>query len=133
MSLTREAALAALEHIKHPDLNRPIGELGMLQDVQVDDAGKVSLKLVLTSPASSLKERMFSEVTAALNRAGASAVELTSDVRVIGRDITSEDPVPEVKNIILVMSGKSGVGKSTVAANLTMALSRSCMHVGRLD
>jgi ATP-binding protein involved in chromosome partitioning len=54
-------------------------------------------------------------------------------VQVVGRDITSEDPIPEVRNVVLVMSGKGGVGKSTVAANLTMALHRSGMRVGLLD
>ena len=49
------------------------------------------------------------------------------------REITSEDPLPGVKNLVLVMSGKGGVGKSTVAANLTMALARQGMRVGLLD
>ena len=49
------------------------------------------------------------------------------------REITSEDPLPGVKNVVLVMSGKGGVGKSTVAANLTMSLARQGMRVGLLD
>src|SRR5262245_58970635 len=122
MALTREAVLEALAHVKHPDLGKPLTELGMVQGVEVGESDKVSLLLVLTWPAASLKERLSAEVTAALSQAGASSVDLSSEVGVIGRDITSEDPVPDVKNIVLVMSGKGGVGKSTVAANLTMAL-----------
>ena len=133
MALSEHAALEALGQVKHPDLHKSIVELNMTQDVRIDEAGKVSLTVVLTSPATSLKERIFGEVRTVLTRAGASAVDLQPEVRVLGRDITSEDPIPDVKNIVLVMSGKGGVGKSTVAANLTMALHRSGMRTGLLD
>lgn len=133
MSITREAALHALGHVQHPDLHRSVTDLNMVQDLAVDGEGKVSLMLLLTSPASSLKERLIGEVKGALTKAGAASTEISSEVRVVGRDITSEDPIPDVKNIILVMSGKGGVGKSTVAANLTMALHRAGMRVGLLD
>ena len=130
MSLTSETALTALSSVKHPDLHRSLTELNLVRDLQGRRRGKVSLTLVLTSPSSSLKERLVREVTAALTEGGASGVQITEEVTVIGRDITSEDPIPDVKNIILVMSGKGGVGKSTVAANLTLALQRSGMRVG---
>jgi ATP-binding protein involved in chromosome partitioning len=133
MSFTREAAIEALSHIKHPDLHKSLFDLNLVRDLVVDETGKVSLAVTLTSHSASLKERILDEVRAELTRAGASSVELSSEVRVTGRDITSEDPVPDVKNIVLVMSGKGGVGKSTVAANLTMALHRSGMRVGLLD
>ena len=92
--------------------------------------GKVGLTLVLTSAATAQKELLVTEVTRALTQAGASGVEIKSEVRVIARDITSEDPIPGVKNIVLVMSGKGGVGKSTVAANLTMSLHRAGLRRG---
>jgi len=133
MAFTQEAALEALAHVKHPDLHKSVVELNMVRDVRVDEAGKATLTVILTSPAQSLKERLFADVEGALTRAGATSVALSSEVRIIGRDITSEDPIPEVKNIILVMSGKGGVGKSTVAANLTMALHRTGMRIGLLD
>jgi ATP-binding protein involved in chromosome partitioning len=133
MALTLEAAQQALGKVDHPDLHRPLTELNLVDNIVVDPAGKVSLTLVLTSPASSLKDRLVAEIEAALTHAGATAVAVATEVRVVGRDITSEDPVPDVKNIVLVMSGKGGVGKSTVAANLTMALHRAGMRVGLLD
>src|SRR5689334_20582472 len=133
MSFTRESALEALAKVQHPDLHQSLPELNLVDDVAVDASGKASLRLILTSPGSALKERLVGEVTGALTRAGATSVDVTAEVRVIGRDITSEDPIPDVKNIVLVMSGKGGVGKSTVAANLTMALHRSGMRVGLLD
>src|SRR3954471_14921839 len=133
MTLSLERALEALAQVKHPELGGGLVEHNLVKDVAVDPAGKVALTLVLTSAATAQKEQLVTEVTRALTQAGASEVEITEEVTVIGRDITSEDPNPDVKNIILVMSGKGGVGKSTVAANLTMALHRSGMRVGLLD
>jgi ATP-binding protein involved in chromosome partitioning len=133
MPLTRERALEALSRVRHPDGPRPITELNLVKDLEIDASDKVTISLILTSPSASLRERIFPEVTSALTAAGATAVEITSEVRVVARDITSEDPIPDVRNVVLVMSGKGGVGKSTVAANLTMALHRSGMRVGLLD
>src|SRR5439155_23971989 len=133
MALSRETALEALAKIQHPDLHKSITDLAMVEDLAVDADGKASLRLVLTSPSTELKERLVGEIRAALGRMGATAVDVHAEVRIIGRDITSEDPIPDVKNIVLVMSGKGGVGKSTVAANLTMALHRAGMRVGLLD
>jgi ATP-binding protein involved in chromosome partitioning len=133
MSITSEAAQTALASVKHPDLHRSLTELNLVRDLQADGDGKVSFKLILTSPSSSLKERLVREATHALKEAGATDVQIADEVTVIARDITSEDPIPDVKNVILVMSGKGGVGKSTVAANLTMALHRAGMRVGLLD
>ena len=122
MPFTREAALETLAKVGHPDLGKSLTELNMITDLSVNDAGRVALTLVSLSPATALKDRILSDVTNALTGGGASSVEVTWDARVVGREITSEDPVPGVKNIVLVMSGKGGVGKSTVAANLTLAL-----------
>jgi len=130
MSLTRESALAALTAVHHPELDRPITELNMVRDLEVDASGAVKLTLVRYSPAEATGQKLDASVRDALTRAGASSVALTASVEVVGRDITSEDPIPDV---ILVMSGKGGVGKSTVAANLTMALHRTGMRVGLLD
>jgi ATP-binding protein involved in chromosome partitioning len=133
MPLTRDRALEALAKVRHPDVPRPITELNLVKDLEVDAGDQVKVSLILTSPSASLRERLFGQVTAALTAAGASAVDIASEVRVVPRDITSEDPIPDVRNIVLVMSGKGGVGKSTVAANLTMALHRAGMRVGLLD
>jgi ATP-binding protein involved in chromosome partitioning len=133
MPLTLESVMAALTEVRHPELEKPITELNMVRDLDVDAHGGVSLKLVRYSPAPATGEKLAADVRSALTRAGATSVTLTTEVEVVGRDITSEDPVPDVKNIILVMSGKGGVGKSTVAANLTMALHRTGMRVGLLD
>jgi ATP-binding protein involved in chromosome partitioning len=133
MPITRELALAALSKVNDPELHKPLTELQMIKDLTVSDAGAVNLTVELTSPACPLKDKIQGDVTAALTGAGATEVTVKWDAKILGRDIAAEDPIPEVKNIVLVMSGKGGVGKSTVAANITMALNRAGCRVGLLD
>lgn len=129
MPITKEAALTALATVIAPDFQRPITELARVRDVAVE-GDAVSLTVELTSH---FKERVAADVDAALKGAGAKEVRVAWDVRVPSRNILADDPCPAVRNIILVMSGKGGVGKSTVAANLTLALSRAGARVGLLD
>ncbi|MCC6644353.1 MAG: Mrp/NBP35 family ATP-binding protein [Polyangiaceae bacterium] len=124
---------AALQRVQDPELGRSLIELGMVRDLAVSDAGAVSLRVVLTTPACPMKARIGDDVRAALTVAGATAVEITWDAEVPRRAMRDDDPVPSASNIIFVMSGKGGVGKSTVATNLTMALHRFGCRVGLLD
>lgn len=131
--LTREQAQQAIYQIRDPELDRPLGDLDMIEELRVLEDGKVSLKIALRSPHSPAKEKLEPLVRQALKEAGASDVEIGWEVRVPSRPILPDDPIPEVKNVVLVMSGKGGVGKSTTAANLTMALHRAGYRVGLLD
>jgi ATP-binding protein involved in chromosome partitioning len=133
MALAPEAALLALANVEDPELHRPLTELGMIRDLSATPEGGIKLTVVLTTPACPLREQIGGEVRAALLAAGASAVEIAWDAQVTRRTIGESDPVPTVANVILVMSGKGGVGKSTVATNLTMALHRAGCRVGLLD
>ncbi|MCC6553034.1 MAG: Mrp/NBP35 family ATP-binding protein [Polyangiaceae bacterium] len=129
MPTSKEAALAALGKVIAPDFERPLTDLERIRDVSVE-GGVVSLTVELTSP---FKERIEADIRAALQGAGASDVRITWDVQVPARNILSDDPCPSARNIVLVMSGKGGVGKSTVAANITLALGRAGARVGLLD
>jgi ATP-binding protein involved in chromosome partitioning len=142
MSITLEAAQEALARVHDPEIHRPLTELGMVRDLLIVGASgepatgageTVRLTVVLTTPACPLRDRIRTDVTTALQAAGASQVELSWDAQVSRRVIGADDPVPSVANVILVMSGKGGVGKSTVATNLTMALHRAGCRVGLLD
>jgi ATP-binding protein involved in chromosome partitioning len=133
MPITREAVSLALAEIVHPGIGRPLAELGLIRDVSVTGDGNVAVTVMLGAPLSVHGAHITEAVKKAAARVGAKTVEVRLDQTVLGRDIAAGDPVPGAKNIVLVMSGKGGVGKSTVAANLTMALARAGARVGLLD
>ena len=132
MALSLETVQRVLDTVQEPELSRSLSAAGMVRDITVDGAA-VSLTIDLTTPACPYKARIESDVRAALATAGAASVELKWGVLMTARNILSDDPCPGVKNIVLVMSGKGGVGKSTVAANLAIALTRWGAKVGLLD
>lgn len=133
MASLEEQALEVLANLKEPSLDRTLGELGMLGRVRAD-SGRLIVPLKLSNPAYAGKEQLAEIIRHALESlAGVTHVEIDWQVEAKGREISADDPVPGVKNVILVMSGKGGVGKSTVAANLALALKRTGARVGLLD
>jgi ATP-binding protein involved in chromosome partitioning len=133
--LTVEAVLAALRPIQDPELHRSLVELGMIKDVRVDD-GRVSFLVDLTTPACPLKGEIQSECERAIRRLpGVKAVDIRfgATVRSAQSMPGPENLIPEVRNTVLVASGKGGVGKSTVAVNLAVALGKSGARTGLLD
>ncbi len=132
MALTVDSALAALRPIVEPEVGKSIVDLEMIQDVKVD-GGAVSLRLELMTPAYLPKADLVEHIELALSKAGAGNVVVDVDYAITKRVIQPDDPCPDVANIVLVMSGKGGVGKSTVATNLALALTRAGAKVGLLD
>lgn len=132
MPITVEAAQEALSKVNDPELHRSLTSLNMVKDLAVE-GDTVTLTIELTTPACPMKARIEADVRAALEAIGAKTVTLAWGARPTKRNIDKGDPCPDVANIVLVMSGKGGVGKSTVAANLTLALKRAGMRVGLLD
>ena len=132
MSLTAESALAALARVEDPELMLSLVDAQMIDEVRVN-GNEVKVTVRLTTPACPEKARIEADITAALQAAGARTIEVEWTSKITYRNIQEDDPCPGVANVVLVMSGKGGVGKSTVAANLTMALARSGAKVGLLD
>ncbi|HET6921881.1 MAG TPA: Mrp/NBP35 family ATP-binding protein [Anaeromyxobacteraceae bacterium] len=133
MPFDAEAALAALKKVMDPELNRDLVSLGMVKDLTVSGEA-VSLKVELTTPACPLKDRIGKDVDAALRGAGAKRVEIAWGAQVRAAPGASQGQLtPGVKNIVLVGAGKGGVGKSTVAINMAVGLSRLGARVGILD
>jgi ATP-binding protein involved in chromosome partitioning len=131
-SLTLDAVTKALRNVEDPIFQKPLGALGTLVDVRLEN-GRVWAKVRVSSPSEEVRQAIQTRVEAALEPLGVEFVELELEVNVPTREATSTDPIPEVRNVILVMSGKGGVGKSTVATNLALALRRLGTRVGLLD
>lgn len=132
--LSESAIYEALRAVQEPELGRDIITLDMVKDVVVGATGGVSLTVQLTTPACPLKDEIQKDIEQTLGGIGATGVEVTwkSMVRRASPS-TPQSLVPGVKNIIAVASGKGGVGKSTVAVNLAVALAMDGAAVGLLD
>jgi ATP-binding protein involved in chromosome partitioning len=135
MSATRDAVVAALSNVREPALGRPITELGMVRGADVDAQGAAIVDLALNNPEYPHRDALSQEVERVVRSiAGVSGVKVRfQSAAPSSRQIAADDPVPGVRNVILVMSGKGGVGKSTVSANLALALARAGQRVGLLD
>jgi ATP-binding protein involved in chromosome partitioning len=131
-SPTLNAVTEALRNVEDPIFQKPLGALGTLVDTRLEE-GRVWAKVRVSSPSEEVRQTIRTRVEATLEPLGVEFVELEFEVNVPTREATSTDPIPEVRNVILVMSGKGGVGKSTVATNLALSLRRLGTRVGLLD
>lgn len=129
---SREQVLDALRAVVDPDLGRDIVELGFVKDIAIAD-GRVEVQIELTTPACPVRDQLKALAEdAVLGIPGTRevAINLSSRVRSVERD---RNLAPGVKHVVAVASGKGGVGKSTVACNLAVALAQTGATVGILD
>lgn len=132
-NLTKEDVLVALRTVMDPELHRDLVTLNMIKDVTVS-GGSVSFSIELTTPACPLRTKIEADARQTVEAVpGVEAVDIkmTARVRSDGKERSLlKDPV---QNVIAVASGKGGVGKSTVAVNIAIALAQSGAAVGLLD
>src|ERR687892_2508403 len=133
--LDRDAVLNALRVVIDPDLRKDIVALGFVKDLGID-GGRVAFTIELTTPACPVKDQMRDQAAAAVRALpGVSevAANMTANVRSVSMPETGRMPVPGVKNVIAVGAGKGGVGKTTVAVNLAIALAKCGGRIGMID
>lgn len=130
-----EALTPALGRIQDPDLKRDLAALGAIRDLSASPQ-KVSMTLELALHSHPHKADLEAEVRKVIAEHAPQAsvdIKVTANVRAAGGGVWGKDALPGVQNVILVASGKGGVGKSTVASNLAVALAQDGAKVGLLD
>jgi ATP-binding protein involved in chromosome partitioning len=134
-TVSQEQIIEALKNVHDPELHRDIVSLGMVKNLAIKD-GKISFTVELTTPACPLRESIEGDCKRVLTEVpGVRELDISFGAQVRGSKAGAgeTDLLPTVKNVVLIAAGKGGVGKSTVAANLAVALRLHGATAGLLD
>jgi len=134
MSITRENILEVLGKVHEPDLKKDIVSLNLVENLEFTDTG-INITVLVSNPALHARKRMQELVEFNLKQAFGDDLQIATTVKGIPTESMKarRKILPEVKNIIAIASGKGGVGKSTVTANLAGGLAKAGYKVGIVD
>ena len=132
--VTEAAIINALRTVQDPDLHKDLVSLGMIKAIKICE-GNVAFQVELTTPACPMKEKIERDCRDAVTQMvpGVTALKIEMTARVPTKRPMGGKIIPGVKHVIAIASGKGGVGKSTVSANLAIALAQAGAKVGLMD
>lgn len=134
--MTNETVLEALKNVTYPGFTKDIVAFGFVKDINIDGTN-VSLTVEITSSADEVKQQIIQESTTELKKAGFSNIAVNIKApeapRQMSNSMSGKNIAPQVKNFVMVSSGKGGVGKSTTSVNLAIAMAMQGKKVGLLD
>lgn len=135
MAVTKEQILTTLKEVQDPELARDIVALGMVKEVGVEDGRQVFVHLEVTSPQAAIGEQIKGRVQERLQKVpgvGQINIQISRAMRQ-GTPFQPKMPLPGIRHVLLVASGKGGVGKTTTAVNLALALVKKGYQIGLMD
>lgn len=141
MGLTPETVSRRLKQVKYPGFTRDIVSFGIVKSVDVDDNSGVKISLVFPKPDAAVQKQIEESVrTAVLETPGVEGVSIVTETREPSaargapeQGQAAQSKLPDIKHYVAVASGKGGVGKSTVAVNLAVAIAKKRQNVGLMD
>jgi len=131
---SKEAVVDALSRVLDPDFKKDIVSMNMVEELEVSE-GKISFSLVLTTPACPFKEKIKSDCIDAIHKHidKSAVIDIKLSSRITRGGKRGKTEMPGIHNVVGIASGKGGVGKSTVAVNIALSLSKTGARVGLLD
>jgi ATP-binding protein involved in chromosome partitioning len=135
MALNKESVIATLEKVRYPGTGKNIVESGMVSDIEIA-GNRLAFSLVFEKPTDPFIKSLVKSAESTIQAFLGEDVDIKGNISIKARQAARPEPerlLPDVRNIIAVYSGKGGVGKSTVAVNLAVALAKAGYKTGLLD